>query len=434
MSESKLEKARKNINEIDKEMAKLFEKRMAEVKRVAEYKAENNLPIFDASRESEVIERCSAFVDDEVIRGYYINLLRANMAVSKEYQAELICRDGCYGERLRVSLGNNGYDIHIGRGLISKAREIFNLKRRVLIITDSGVPCEYAQSLSDQCAEAEILCLSEGEDSKSIENLQLIYKKMLDFSMTRADCVVAVGGGVVGDIACYAAASFMRGVDFYNIPTTLLSQVDSSIGGKCAVNFGGVKNIVGAFYQPKGVIIDPKLLSTLNDRQIANGLSEAVKMAVCFDKELFELIEKCENTNDILEQIIIGAIKIKKQVVEADEREGGIRRALNFGHTVGHGIEACEIGRLLHGECVAIGMTAVCSDEVRSRLVPLLSRLGLPTKYDGDIDRATLPIVHDKKRDGDDIMVVYVPEVGRYSIEKMNINDFCSLVKKELGK
>ena len=226
----------------------------------------------------------------------------------------------------------------------------------------------------------------------------------------------------------------MRGVDFYNIPTTLLSQVDSSIGGKVAINFGGVKNIVGAFYQPSGVIVDPRLLRTLDKRQIANGMAEAVKMALCFDEKLFELIENNEISEDILEQIIIGSLKIKKDVVECDEREGGVRKVLNLGHTLGHGIEALEMGRLYHGECVAIGMTRVCSDEVLRRLSPLLNKLGLPVEYSGDISEVTALISHDKKCDGGLISAIFVDKIGSYRIEKIGVEDFCRRVNEGAKK
>jgi 3-dehydroquinate synthase len=224
----------------------------------------------------------------------------------------------------------------------------------------------------------------------------------------------------------------MRGVDFYNIPTTLLSQVDSSIGGKTAIDFDGVKNIVGAFYQPKGVIIDPDLLKTLSKRQVSNGLAESVKMALTCDKELFELIENNEFSDDILEQIITRSIKIKKSIVEADEREGGLRKILNFGHTFGHGIESVSNGELYHGECVAIGMTVVCSAEVKERLISLLERIGLPSKFEGDTDGALNLIVHDKKNDKSKLSCIFVDKIGSYRIEKMSPTDFCDLVRKEL--
>ena len=333
---------------------------------------------------------------------------------------------------LHLNLGEAGYDINIERGLIHKAAELFELNRKVLIVTDSGVPREYAEKVAALCKEAKIVTVTQGEGSKSIDGFSRLCNKMLAFDMTRGDCVVAVGGGVVGDLAGFAAASFMRGIDFYNIPTTLLSQVDSSIGGKTAINLGGVKNIVGAFYQPKGVIIDPDVLKTLPERQISNGLAEAIKMALTSDKELFELIESSEITDEVLEEIIVRSIKVKKAVVEADEREGGIRKILNLGHTFGHGIEAVSGGALYHGECVAIGLLTVCSDKVKERLVPLLKRVGLPTEFKGDTDSAVNLIAHDKKNNKNELSIIFVDEIGSYRMEKMDPRVFGDMVREEL--
>ena len=332
---------------------------------------------------------------------------------------------------IQLKLAERGYEINIGRGLIDKVGEIFNLNRRVLIITDSGVPKEYAKRVLSQCGDGEIITVDQGEGSKSAECFIRLCEKMVEMGMTRSDCVVAVGGGVVGDLAGFTAASYMRGIDFYNIPTTLLSQVDSSIGGKTAINLGGVKNIVGAFYQPKGVIIDPNLLKTLPKRQINNGLAEAIKMSLTSDEELFDLISLGDIENNI-EEIIIRSLKIKKSVVEEDEREGGLRKILNFGHTFGHAVEAQEeMAGIYHGECVSIGMIPVSSTEVREKLIPVLDNVGLPTKYDGNLDDALKFISHDKKCDGKKISVVFVDKIGSYRIEKMDTDAFCALVREE---
>ena len=164
---------------------------------------------------------------------------------------------------IHMNLGKDSYDILVERGIIAKAHEHLNLNRRVLVVTDTGVPAEYAETVAALCKESVICNLEMGEASKSLEGFGRLLSAMLEHSFSRKDCVVAVGGGVVGDLAGFAASAYMRGIDFYNIPTTLLSQIDSSIGGKTAINFGGVKNIVGAFYQPKKVLIDPDLLKTL---------------------------------------------------------------------------------------------------------------------------------------------------------------------------
>ncbi len=336
---------------------------------------------------------------------------------------------------LHLCLGERGYDINIGRGLLGSVGELFRLDRRVFIVTDDGVPAEYAARVLAACSDGKIVTVKQGEGAKSPEVFAYLLRQMLDFGVTRTDCVVAVGGGVVGDLAGFAAASYMRGVDFYNIPTTLLSQVDSSIGGKTAINLGGVKNIVGAFYQPKGVLIDLDTLKTLPKRQVSNGMAEAVKMALTSNKELFEILEKEELNDDLIEKTVIESLKIKKAVVEADECEGGIIKILNFGHTFGHAVEAeCEMQGMYHGECVALGMLVTSSDGVRARLVPVLKKLGLPTEYTGNIDTALSFISHDKKCDGGYLSVVFVDTPGSFRIEKMEVDKFKNLVRERLTK
>ena len=192
--------------------------------------------------------------------------------------------------KLTVELSEKSYDIIIERGALKKIGDLLPLGRRVLVVTDSGVPSEYAKTVADAAKDGYILTLPQGEENKNLGSFELILSALLEHSFTRTDCVVAVGGGVVGDMAGFAAACYMRGIDFYNIPTTLLSEVDSSIGGKTAVDYKGVKNIVGAFYQPKRVVIDPDTLKTLSARHISAGLAEAIKMAATSDAELFEAI------------------------------------------------------------------------------------------------------------------------------------------------
>ena len=333
---------------------------------------------------------------------------------------------------LNLDLPTGGYPIYMERGIIERAGEILSLNRKVLIVTDSGVPADYATRVAAQCKEAHIATVPEGEGSKSLSTLEVLLSVMLQNNFARTDCVIAVGGGVVGDLAGFAASTFMRGIDFYNIPTTVLSQVDSSIGGKVAVNFGGVKNIVGVFYQPKAVIIDPDVLSTLPKRQIANGLAEALKMALTSDAELFELFAR-GNAIENIDTVIERSLRIKKAVVEADERESGLRRILNFGHTLGHGIEAASGGELYHGECVALGMIPMCAPDVRARLVSVLQSLGLPTKIEGDLETVLHFTTHDKKCEGDAINAVFVDEIGSCRIEKMPLADWKAYIREHIG-
>lgn len=320
---------------------------------------------------------------------------------------------------IHLNLKENSYDIIVERGILAKAGEYLCLNRRVLVVTDSGVPEVYAQTLAKQCKEPVICTVETGEASKSIETFSKLLNVMLENGFSRKDCVVAVGGGVVGDLSGFVASAYMRGVDFYNIPTTLLSQIDSSIGGKTAVNLSGVKNIVGAFYQPKKVLIDPELLRTLPDRQISNGLAEAIKMALTSDCELFDIFENKDIAENI-DEIIIRSLNIKKNVVEQDEKESGLRKILNFGHTVGHGIESSRnMEDLYHGECVALGLVPMCDEKIRPRVIKVLKKCNLYNLINFDWDKIENAAFHDKKADGDSVEVTIVNEIGNFEIKTM---------------
>lgn len=336
---------------------------------------------------------------------------------------------------INLNLGDRSYGITVGHGTIDMAGELFNLERKVFIVTDSGVPREYAERIAKYAKEYVIYTVGEGEGSKSFPTLEAVLSAMLEFDMSRGDCAVAVGGGVVGDLTGFAASVYMRGIDFYNVPTTLLSQVDSSIGGKCAINLAGVKNTVGSFYQPKHVLIDIDTLATLPKRQILAGLAESIKMSLTSDAELFVLLEEEGLTEENTETVILRSLMIKKNVVENDERESGLRKILNFGHTFGHGIEAEEgMHGLYHGECVALGMIPMCADETKSRLLGLLQRVGLPTKYDGDALHALSYVIHDKKCRGGFVEAIFVDSPGDFRIEKLSLKDFSEMIKERLSE
>ena len=310
---------------------------------------------------------------------------------------------------LRMELGENGYDIVIERGCLKKAGTLLDLDRKALIVTDDGVPPQYAKTVAGACKAPTVVTIPQGEGSKSFPVLEQLLSRMLAAGFSRSDCVCAVGGGVVGDLSALAAALYMRGIDFYNVPTTLLSQADSSIGGKTGIDLDGVKNVVGVFRQPKKVLIDPDVLSTLPPRQIAAGHAEIVKAGLIADAGLFSLYESGEAERDLL-TALSRALAVKKAVVEEDEKESGLRRILNFGHTVGHGIES--VTGLLHGECVSLGMIPMCAPAVRERLIPVLERLGLPTSVEADPEKVFSALLHDKKAAGGRITAILVEEVG----------------------
>ena len=318
-----------------------------------------------------------------------------------------------------MNLEHESYEIVLERGVLKKAGTLFDLNRKVLVVTDDGVPASYAKKIAAQCKEAHIITIPQGEESKDFIEYRFLLSMMLKKSFTRKDCVVAVGGGVVGDLSGFAAACYMRGIDFYNVPTTLLSQVDSSIGGKTAIDYDGVKNIVGAFYQPKKVLIDPDTLKTLDRRQFAAGMAEVVKMAFTCDAELFEKIKNSQDLDADLESLIAGALQIKKEVVEKDPKEKGLRKVLNFGHTIGHGIESYYEGKLLHGECVALGMLPMCSESARSQLLPVLQKLKLPLAIDAEPDAVFPFMLHDKKRGAEGISTVYVDQPGSFTFQTL---------------
>ena len=322
-----------------------------------------------------------------------------------------------------LNLGEQSYDIVLERGALNKASEYLNLNRKCLIVTDSGVPSEYAQTVKNQAKEGYICVIPQGEKSKSFDNYKMLLEKMIEYSFTRTDCVIAVGGGVVGDLSGFVASSYMRGVDFYNIPTTLLSQVDSSIGGKVAIDVSGVKNIIGAFYQPKKVLIDSDTLKTLDVRQINAGLCEAIKMSLTSDKELFTLIENSLDLTHDIDTIIEKSLLIKKNVVEIDPKEKGLRKVLNFGHTIGHAIESYMDGKLLHGECVALGMLPLCSQSVKARLIKVLEKYSLNNSVNIDTDILISYITHDKKSSGTKITAIYVEKIGTFEMREMEIEN-----------
>ncbi len=329
---------------------------------------------------------------------------------------------------ITVTLPHTTYPIHIGRGMLERVGDLLSLDRRVLVVTDEGVPKEYAEKVVNAAQKPLLITLPQGEDTKSLQNLEKLLGVMLENGFTRKDCVVAVGGGVIGDLSGFAASVYMRGIDFYNIPTTLLSEVDSSIGGKTAVNFGTIKNPIGTFYQPKCVVIDPDVLQTLPKRHIASGLAECIKMSLTSDKKLFEFLEKTDPTLTEIETVITASLQIKKAVVEKDEKEAGLRRILNFGHTLGHAIESeRDSHSLYHGECVALGMLPMCSDSVRARLIPLLQKFSLPTALAFDKEAAKKALTHDKKSDQDGVTCVFVEEIGEFILNTLSyetLNDY----------
>lgn len=327
---------------------------------------------------------------------------------------------------------NQGYDIVVEEGSLGKVKDLVNVNRKVLAVTDTGVPAQHVDALMFQLPQGELVVVEAGEGSKSFKVLEELCRKMLDNSFHREDLVIALGGGVVGDLAGFAAASYMRGIDFVNIPTTTLSQIDSSIGGKTAINLDKTKNIVGAFHQPSKVIIDTKTLSTLSRRHVNNGLVEALKAGLIYDEELFNIFAD-KDIDDNLTEIIIRSLRVKKDVVEKDEKEADLRKILNFGHTIGHGLESIfELSGLLHGEAVAVGMLPMIEEStLRAKVKSIINdKLGIATDVKFDKEAVFEAMLKDKKAHADSITVVKVAAAGIARLEKISLEKCRQLLDK----
>ena len=337
-------------------------------------------------------------------------------------------------KKVEVELRSNGYEIRIGSGLLTQVgrwlRET-GLSGKAVIITDTTVRGLYADALTGGLADdgfrVEVLEVPAGEEQKTLETAGKLYQRLTGAYAERTTPVLALGGGVVGDLAGFVAATYMRGVPLVQVPTTLLAQVDSSIGGKTAVDHGQLKNMIGVFYQPRFVAADVDTLKTLPEVEFANGMAEAVKMAAIMSKDLFDYIEKnLEKARAldtaVLEEVIYRNAKLKAKVVSTDEKESDLRAILNFGHTVGHAIEAVSGFGLKHGQAVAIGMVAEAEISRRlgwldgdsvTRLKEVIKKTGLPIGMPAmNIDEIMTAMRHDKKVTGDTVRFVLLSSIG----------------------
>jgi len=421
MEDFYLKANRESILQIDEQMRALFVKRMECCKKIGEWKKKNNIPLVDKEREQLLLEKNSQEVPEE-LREYYCAFLKETIRQSRRLQSTLSVEKG----HLYVDIPL-GYDIFIGKGLLNKVDKIFDLNRKVAVITDSGVPKEYAEHVMKKCKEPTLIVLEQGEQSKNTDTLKMLWEKLLENHFSRHDCIVSVGGGMVSDIVGFCASTYMRGIDFYNIPTTLLAMVDASVGGKTAIDFDGVKNAVGSFYQPSGVLMDTDVLKTLDERQMACGMAEVIKVAFAFDKEFVYELEKGDLA---IEDIIEKAVLIKKCVVECDEKEDSLRMLLNFGHTLGHGIEATDnFAKYSHGEAVALGMLPMTNQEVRSRLEKLLEKYHLPTKGEYDVEEVLSTSLHDKKAKDGFVFAIVCEEIGKAQVVKLTAEEWTGKIR-----
>jgi len=322
-------------------------------------------------------------------------------------------------KKTRVKLGSNSYDICVGSGLLTEVGQqlkSLEFSGRLVAITDSTVNSLHGETLKESLIsegfEVIILELPAGEEQKSLEIAGSLYHELSKYHAERTTPILALGGGVIGDLAGFVAATYMRGVPLIQIPTTLLAQVDSSIGGKVAVNHDQLKNKIGTFYQPRLVISDIITLRTLTNRDVSNGLAEVIKSAVIWDKKFFvfleEILNKVESHDEAsLEEIVLRTTKIKAEIVEKDEKDLGLRSILNYGHTIGHALESVSNFKLEHGSAVAIGMIAAGKISNRlgflnkndlTRLKRVITKAGLPTELPNlKMEEIIQAIKYDKK-------------------------------------
>ena len=307
---------------------------------------------------------------------------------------------------------------------------------RVLIITDTNVKHHYLKDFPPH----EVIEIGTGEKIKNLDTVQTIYGKLLDLEADRSSLILGIGGGVVCDIAGFVASTYLRGIRFGFVPSTLLSQVDASVGGKNGVNFGGYKNMVGVFNQPEFVICDPSLLRTLPEKEISSGFAEIVKHAAIGDARLFSYLEEHDEKalhldEEVIEKLVYDSLVIKSSIVERDEKEKGERRKLNFGHTLGHAIE--KTAGVLHGEAISAGMVFASTISSKKGYLPaedairieeLLKKLRLPTRFQLDRKKVFDALRKDKKRREDSINFVLLHGLGNAIVEAISIKELEDMI------
>lgn len=357
---------------------------------------------------------------------------------------------------LDVELGARSYRIEIGTGLLEYCGEkvaALVKGRQAAVITDSNVGPLYAetvqQSLQQQGFDVTVITIPAGEQSKSWDNAEKILTILLEKKFHRDACVIALGGGVIGDLSGFVASIYQRGIAFFQIPTSLLAQVDSSVGGKVAVNHALGKNMIGSFYQPRLVLIDMQTLQTLEQRHWQNGLSEVVKYGAIYDASFYEFLKQhaaqlLQRELESCAEMIATCCRLKAEVVALDEKEGGVRAHLNFGHTIGHGLElAGHYKGYLHGEAVAVGMVlaaryaaqqGMCDGSVEAELKNLLQQFSLPVTADRSLSQSEIleGMLLDKKVQDGQLVFILPEEIGRVKIVKgIPQEDIAMLLQKE---
>ena len=345
--------------------------------------------------------------------------------------------------KLNIDLSHSSYDIIIEKGLLNnlskEVSEVFKGKK-IFVLTDKNVDKFYGnkvlQELSDFGYDTKKLVLEAGEETKSFFTLPKIYDELLNFKMTRSDLIITLGGGVIGDLGGFVASTYLRGIPFIQVPTTLLAQVDSSVGGKVGIDLYRGKTLVGSFFHPKKVIINPEVLKSLSDRVFNDGMAEVIKYGCIKDKDFFDNLLKYKDKEEVMnniEYIIHNCCRIKKEVVEKDEKDTGERMLLNFGHTIGHAIEKYyKYNKYTHGEAVAIGMYEItkiseASFETEKGTADIIKNIlikyNLPYKLDIDLNEIKETISLDKKNINNKLNLIFLKKIGESKIVQREVID-----------
>lgn len=356
-----------------------------------------------------------------------------------------MCYDGCIANKITIFVSPMNRIIEINpESTLYVGRAVELLDRvlpdgRVIVITDSNIAHLYPHLVE----RYDHVIIGVGEESKTLQTVEYLYHELMALGADRSTFILGIGGGIVTDVAGFVAATYMRGVEFGFVSTTLLGQVDASVGGKNGVNVADYKNMVGTFRQPRFVISDVEMLRTLPQRELRAGMAEVVKSAIVCDAELLDLVERCVadgslyNSADVMQQVVLRAVAVKARIVAEDEREGGLRRLLNLGHTLGHAIEKCTHD-VNHGEAVAIGMSLIAHAAVQCgmmakedarRIDSILVNLGFSLLLPVSLDDVLHEVTHDKKRDNNSLRVVIPVGIGECRVVKMSFAEFEQLFK-----
>ncbi len=333
-----------------------------------------------------------------------------------------------------VNFYKNSYPIIIQKGILDKVNQYCSYYSKILIVTDSGVPQSYIKHLQTILPSAYLCVLKKGEKHKDKQSVQTILQVLLKHEFSRHDLILGFGGGVVLDISAFVASIYKRGIDFASIPTTLLAQVDSCVGGKNGINYDSFKNVIGTFYHPKFILIDSSLLNTLPKRQWNNGLIETIKMGLIQDEELFHIIST-QNVKENIDFIIYRCLKNKVQIVKEDLQDYKTRQILNFGHTVGHAIESYFHFRVYHGEAVAYGMLLETKQkEIKEELIKLYKKINLKKIPPFPLLSLESYFIQDKKRQKDKLILPQLIQIGKSELVEMSFSDFLKQIGDETNE